>query len=401
MRLRGQTAFGRYGLRTAMVAWCAFVMASLLSTSTLLAQAKPPQAKPSPAFAALAAKAQAARDADQLDQAAALYKKALALRPRWAEGWWSLGTSEYDLNSYKEAAEAFRKLVALQPKSGTALVMLGLCEFELGDDDAALNSLTEGRRLGVTSEPQLRTVMIYHEGILLQRKGRFEASEEILGQLCRQTSYPPEIDLPVGAIALRVRDRQLPAEGTVEYQVMQQTGKATCLGIQRKYEEGSQQFEALLTSHPTYPNLHYAYGKLLLDANDTDGAVKQFQAEIQNNPNDANSRLRIAAAKYHIDSAGGLPYAEEAVKLDTVQPLGHYLLGLLLLDTDDYLRAIPELEIAQKAFPDQPKVYFALASAYSRAGRKEDATRARQTFVRLNQEQDSQPRAADGSSVPP
>jgi predicted Zn-dependent protease len=249
---------------------------------------------------------------------------------------------------------------------------------------------------------------MYHEGILLQRKGRFEASQDILGQLCRQTPYPPEIDLAAGAIALRVRDRQLPAEGTVEHRVMQQTGRATCLGIQRKYEEGSQQFEALLASDPKYPNLHYAYGKLLLDANDTDGAVKQFEAEIQNNPRDANSRLRIASAKYRIDSAGGLPYAEEAVKLEPTLPLGHYLLGLLLLDTDDYPRAIPELEIAQKAFPDQPKVYFALASAYSRAGRKEDAARVRQKSVELNKQLESQstaadsgPPEADGPAVPP
>jgi Flp pilus assembly protein TadD len=60
----------------------------------------------------------------------------------------------------------------------------------------------------------------------------------------------------------------------------------------------------------------------------------------------------------------------------------------LLLDTDDYTRAIPELEIAQRAFPNQPKVYFALASAYSRAGRKEDAARARQKVVELNKAQD-------------
>jgi len=364
--------------------------------------------KAGPSFADLAAKANAARDADRLDEAAALYSRALAIKPGWAEGWWSLGTVEYDRDSYAEAAKAFGKLIALKPESGAAHVMLGLCQFELGDDDAALNSLAEGRRLGTTSEPQLRSVVMYHEGILLQRKGRFESAEEILGQLCRQTPYPAEIDLAVGAVALRVRGRQLPAESTVEHQVMQQTGKATCLGIQRKYEEGGKQFEILLAEYPQYPNLHFAYGKLLLDARDIDGAIRQFQAEIQNNPNDANSRLRIASAKYRIDSAGGLPYAEEAVKLEPAQPLGHYLLGLLLLDTDSYLSAIPELEIAQKAYPDQPKVYFALASAYSRAGRKEDAARARQKFVELNKEQESHPQTGDlslpgaaGPAVPP
>lgn len=355
-------------------------------------------AKAAPSFAELAAKANAAREADRLDEAASLYRKALALKPSWPEGWWSLGTLEYDRGAYKDAATAFRKLVALQPKSGTARVMLGLCEFELGEDDEALTSLSEGRQLGTSSESELRPVVLYHEGVLLQRKGRFESAEDLLGQLCLQPPYSPEVALAIGAVSLRVRDRQLPAEGTSDHTVMLQTGNATCLGIQRKYEDGSRAFEALLASHPTYPNLHYAYGKLLLDANDTDGAVKQFQAEIQNHPNDANAWLRIASAKYRIDSTGGLPYAEQAVKLEPNLPLAHYLLGLLLLDTDNYTQAISELEIAQKAFAEQPKVYFALASAYARAGRQDDATRAREKAQQLKQAQESESKFANSAA---
>ena len=357
--------------------------------------------RPRPALPTLSAKADEARDADRLDEAVTLYRRALAMRPTWAEGWWSLGTIEYDRNAYREASQAFEKLVALQPKSGTARVMLGLCQFELGMEDTALESLREGRRLGVPTDPQFREVMLYHEGVLLQRKGRFEAAQEILGQMCRQTPYPSEVNLAMGAVALRVRDRQLPAAGTANCQVMQKSGEATCLAAQKKYDEGRQQFEVLLAGNPQYPNLHYAYGKFLLDANDNDAAVAQFQAEINSNPNDAISRLRIASAKYRIDSAAGLPYAEEAVKLDPSLPLGHYLLGLLLLDTDDYLHAIPELEMAQKSFQDQPKIYFALASAYSRAGRHDDAARARETFVRLNKEQESKPEAADSGIFSP
>lgn len=352
-------------------------------------------------FAALSAQADAARDADRLEEAAILYRKALAIKPGWAEGWWSLGTIDYDRNAYREAAQSFEKLLALQPKSGTARAMLGLCQFELGMEDAALASLQQARQAGVAANPQLRHVMLYHEGILLQRKSRFEAAEEALGQLCRQTPYAPEVNLAMGAVALQVSDRKLPVAGTTEYQVMDTSGEATCLGAQRKYDEARRQFDALVASHPQYPNLHYAYGKLLLNASDNDAAVAQFEAEIRNNPNDVVSRLRIASAKYRIDSAAGLPYAEQAVKLDPSLPLGHYLLGLLLLDTDDYLPAIPELEIAQKAFKDQPKVYFALASAYSRAGRHDDAARARETFMRLKKEQESKPGTADSSHVAP
>jgi predicted Zn-dependent protease len=49
-------------------------------------------------------------------------------------------------------------------------------------------------------------------------------------------------------------------------------------------------------------------------------------------------------------------------------------------------RAIPELEGAEKVFHRDPRVYFALGSAYSRVGRKQDAARARATFERLSKE---------------
>jgi len=127
----------------------------------------------------------------------------------------------------------------------------------------------------------------------------------------------------------------------------------------------------------------------LEDARDLPAALSEYQEEIKNNPNDVFSRLRIAAANYKVNSAAGLPYAEEAVKLAPGQPFGHYLLGLLLLDTDKYQEAIPELEVAKKAFPDDAKIYFALGSAYARAGRREDAARARAKFTELNQKSEA------------
>src|SRR3984957_21173239 len=108
---------------------------ALLGVSPGLAQSKPDSAA---RFASISAKADAARDAERLDQAIPLYKAALAMRPAWKDGWWSLGTILYDQNSYPDAAHAFRRLLAYDPKNGTAHLMLGLCEYQLNLDDSAL-----------------------------------------------------------------------------------------------------------------------------------------------------------------------------------------------------------------------------------------------------------------------
>ena len=369
---------------------CFVLIVALLASAPLYAQSK----SSSPSFATLSAQANAARDADRLDEAQALYKKALSLRPYWAEGWWSLGTIEYDTNAYASAAHSFQKLLVLQPKNGMAHAMLGLCQFELGLDASALQHLETATSLGISPDPELRRVLLYHEAVLLQRSAKFERAQTLLQQICLEGTTSSEVNDALGMTLLRLTDTSPPAAGTADRQIVSAIGQAGCLVGQKKYDEAKAQVASLTAQYPQFPNIHYASGLLLLDTGDTAAAITQFQDEIHNDPRHVFAQLKIAAADYKVDSQAGISYAEEAIKINPNFPLGHYLLGLLLLDTGDYRRAIPELEIASKAYPKEAKLYFALGSAYAFAGRKQDAARARATFERLNQEQQEEPKSA-------
>ncbi len=94
--------------------------------------------KTAPSFEALSREAVSARDANRLDEAMALYKKALQLKPDWDEGWWTYGSIAYDLNKYAECASAFRRLTTLKADDAPAWTMSGLCEYSLKNYDAAL-----------------------------------------------------------------------------------------------------------------------------------------------------------------------------------------------------------------------------------------------------------------------
>jgi tetratricopeptide (TPR) repeat protein len=183
----------------------------------------------------------------------------------------------------------------------------------------------------------------------------------------------------------RLSPKLAPPRGTPGAQIVLKVGHAACLTAQKKFDEARKEYAAVVSAYPAYPNIHYVFGKFLAEADDAPAAVAQFQQEIKNNPADINSRLEIAATQYKLDSAAGIPYAEQAVHLNPRIAFAHYLLGLLYLDTDQYQKAIPQLELAQRSFPKDAKVYFALGSAYARAGRKHDADKARQTFQRLSQ----------------
>jgi tetratricopeptide (TPR) repeat protein len=368
--------------------WRLLIVSSLLACGpimTISTETKATGSSQTESFDSVAKRASAARDADQLDQAVALFKKALGMRPNWAEGWWSLGTLEYDRNNYKQAAVAFRRLLPLAPKDGTAYAMLGLCEYELGEDTAALKHIDQAMQLGISTNPQLREVVLYHHGLLLMRAGKYQAAQTPLGALCQNSVPSPDVVRALGLATFRIPPGEAPPDGSPGAEVVLRAGHAECISVQKKYDEAKQEYSALVAQYPDYPKIHYVYGKFLLEASDVPGAVTEFKQEIKNNPADINSRLEIAAAEYKINSAAGIPYAEEAVKLGPGLAFAHYLLGLLYLDVDEYLKAIPELEAAEKAFPKDAKVYFALGSAYSRAGRKPEAEKARAMFQKLSQ----------------
>jgi predicted Zn-dependent protease len=335
-------------------------------------------------FAELAEEAKKASDENRLEDATSLYRRAVMLRPRWVEGWWSLGTLQYDQNQYSEAARALEKLIALQPENGTAHAMLGLCQFELGKDEPALRNLLAAERLGIVKDEQLRKVSVYHLGVLQLRARKFRDAKETLDQLAKDRVRTKELIAALGQAALLVRPQEAPPEGTAGASVIGRAGEAEALLAAKEFEPAKQKYAELASEFPDYPNLHFAFGRLLLETHETDEAVEEFQRELHRDPRNVNSLLEIAAVRYLVDSQEGLKYAEEAAKLAPAMPFVHYLLGLLYLDTNSFARAISELEIAKRSYLTVPEVYFALGNAYAHAGRKVEAARARATFARLN-----------------
>jgi tetratricopeptide (TPR) repeat protein len=344
-------------------------------------------------FEKLAAQAAQAREANRVDEAISLYREAVRLRPKWDEGWFYLGTLLHERDNHAEAARAFKEAADLNSKVGTAWVMLGLSEFKLGRYNDALKHIQQGRQLGITDNPNLRKVMLYHEGLLLLDKEDFETAQKTLGSLSREGVENEDLIAALGLSVLRVRPSDLPSADPTTQMAVGRAGQAEHHAVQKKFAEARSEYDRLAADFPKLANVQYAYGRYLLTSNDDDQAISAFRREIENSPGHLPARLMIADLKLKLkDAAGGTPYAEEAVKLNPRLPLAHYLLGSLLLETGQAARAIAELETAQRLLPDEPKIYFALGRAYARANRKEDAERARAVFERLNKKEEANER---------
>ena len=380
--IRYTAVFPRHRASFGVWLLCGLILAFCLPAPGQQRQA----AAPPQDFNQIAAQAAAARDADRLDEAIALYRKALNLRPKWDEGWWFLATLLYDRDNYTEAVRAFKEVTNLAPKSGAAWAMLGLCEYQLGRYDDALAHIQQGSRLGLGDNLELIRVMRYHEGVLQLLKGEFETAQQILGTLSYEGIKTEDLVIALGLSILRIP--VLPKQVDVNYrdrELIRRAGWAEHQNAQKNVGDAQREYERLAADFSKAPGVQYAYGRYLLATRNDEAALTAFQREIENSPNHALARLQIAYIKLkNKDVAAGLPFAEAAVKLHPRLPLGHYILGRLLFDTGQNDRAIEELEIARRLVPTEPKVYFALSRAYARANRKAEAEQARDAFARLS-----------------
>jgi len=359
------------------------VSAFLAITHVAIAQ---PQAQSSASFERLRQRAEQASSENRLNDAVRFYSQALALRPTWPDGWWSLGTLDYDQNHYSKAALAFKRLIQLQPKNGTAHAMLGLCQFELGADQVAMKNLLAADHFGIVNDTDLRNVALYHLGVLQLRAKRFGDAYETLHMAAETGVKSKELFTALGQAALLATPLAPASQTDDSASLTERVGEAESLSAQKQFAGAEEIYRALANQSPDFPNLHFAYGRMLLEARKEDEAIKEFRRELQRDPKNVNSMLEIASVEYEQDSKDGLTYAEKAVQLAPALPFAHYMIGMLRLQTGDPTGAIPELEIVRKAFPRQPTIYYSLGNAYARVGRQAEAGRARAEFTRLNAE---------------
>jgi tetratricopeptide (TPR) repeat protein len=347
-----------------------------------------PPAAPQRSFDEVASAASAAREADRVEEAIGLYRQGVALRPQWAEGWWYLATLYYDRNNFAECARGFREAARLQPKAGAPWAMLGLCEFQLGRYDDALGHIRQGHQLGLGDNVELTRVMRYHEGVISILKGDFERGQQTLGTLSYEGLKGEDLIIALGLAVLRIGMR--PGQVDLNYRdrdLIRRAGLAEHFAAQRNVSDAQREYDLLARDYAKVPNVQYAYGRFLLTNRDEEGALAAFQRELENWPKHVLARCQIAYIKLNRkEIEAGLPLAEEAARQAPRLPLAHYLLGRLLLEAGQNGRAAQELEAAAEMVPNEAKIYFALARAYTRLRRKADADRARETFTRLSKQ---------------
>lgn len=324
----------------------------------------------------------AARDAGRTNEAVALYRRGVALQPGWAEGWWNLGTLQYDLNAFVPARDAFAQFVKLQPDGAPGWALRGLCEFELKQYPASLDHLQRAMLLGLEQNPQLAKVTLYHAALLLTKSGHFPNAMKLYSMLASEAADDRDRIVGIGLAGLRLAmfPQEVPAEREA---FVYRVGHAIFADARRQEAEARREFQALIAENPRTPELHNLLAQMLVRG-DPDAAITEWKNELSVSPGHTPAKLQLAFEYLKRgEPAAGLPYAREAVSQEPNSFVAHNALGRVLLALDDMPGGIAELEAAKGLAPDSPDTRFELASAYAKAGRNQDAMRERAEFLRL------------------
>jgi tetratricopeptide (TPR) repeat protein len=371
--MRGGSAMtpGNISRRRQLRRWRAVppVLTLVLLTTLAAAQSNPAS------FDSLTQSAAAAREQGDLPRAIDLYRQAVEINPKWPDGWWFLGSLQYGTNAYAPARDALTQYIDLAGSPGPAIALRGLCEFETGEYAQALQDIQRGLSLGAANQPRNEQILRYHEAMLLTRAGKFEDALRSYAFLAQTTTNP---ELLLGAGLAGLRTPVLPKDAAANRQdLFMAAGSAVFRFMAGGDQNAHQAFQELFQRFPTAANAHFLYGYLLF-ATDPDQGEAEFKHELEIAPsNGAASAMLAWAFLLQSDPAQALPYAQKSATEQPMLTLAQMVLGRALVETGNVPDGLEHLEKALQLEPRNLEVHLALAKAYSKSGRNEDARHER------------------------
>jgi tetratricopeptide (TPR) repeat protein len=237
--------------------------------------------------------------------------------------------------------------------------------------------------------------------------GRSDEALEFLRSLNREFPTDPEVLYlsihTYSDLATRASE-ELAQSAPSSYQARELNAEA--YETQGKWDKAAQEYQKALAQNPDAPGIHFRIGRLLLSkpnppADVVEKARKEFQAELKIDPSNAGAEYvlgELARQDQNWDEA--VQHFTRASKLDPGFGDAFLGLGKALISSRKFPEAIPPLQTAVKLEPNNAGARYNLATAYSRAGRKEDADKEFAIHRQMTQKGGAEQNAAPTGAPP-
>ena len=183
-----------------------------------------------------------------------------------------------------------------------------------------------------------------------------------------------------------IRVRLLPTTDEAELTFQQAEAARETAKDEAGRQKASDLYRKAIQLRPAFPAAHVGLARVLMDLNDTEGALAEIEAA-----------RRYRASYPEASAAEGRIYREAAQTDDAIgsfnraireshgfQPEAHVGLGRIYEDKGQYELAAREYQIAVNQLSDtEPIIYQLLGAAYEKNGKNKEAVLAYENYLRL------------------
>ena len=332
-----------------------------------------------PAETPLAREAQDALNREDWPSAIRDYEKLVKASPNKAEFHAKLGMAYFSSGRPQDAIPSFRAALKLDPTATGARDFLAASLAQSGQCQEAVPQLK--KRIARVTDKNLKRSMEVGGLRCAMSLGQMDQALDFIKSLNRDFPRDPEVlyltvhvfsDLSIQA------SQALLVSAPSSYQVHLLNAEA--LETQGKWEDAARKYRVVLERNPHLPGMHYRLGRLLLSepkkTPPVEEAKHEFEEELKLSPGNAGAHYVLGElARQAQQWPQAIEHFSAAATLDAGFADAFIGLGRSLIAAGRAPEAIAPLEMSVKMQPQNPVAHFHLATAYRRAGRREDANR--------------------------
>jgi len=279
-----------------------------------------------------------------------------------------LAVVKFNSGRYEQSQAIVQELVRRGRKDGPTLRLSAWCYHKTNQEEQAINTFREAVELDPTDEKNFLDL-----GALLLEQRKFSPARELAGRTV--AAFPKSAD----ALALL---------GSVEL-------------ARENFTDAVQTYSRSIELDPDNSDAIVGLAKAQAAAGWNDQARETLEKAIQRLPGRATFELQLALLLLN-DAADRDPLRQaraerllhSAARHDPNSSEAQYQLGNLALSRGQTRSAIDYLENAARMSSESAKAHFALARAYRRAGRTEDAARETALYERFKKQSNAEPKSS-------
>jgi tetratricopeptide (TPR) repeat protein len=269
------------------------------------------------------------------------YRKAMAMAPAMPALRPNLGLAYFKNGDYRQAIDTFAPLLKAHPDDDRLTLLTGMSYYGLNEYAAATPYLKKSAE----HDPQNLTLLLTLAHTCLFAH-EYPCVLDTFHKIVALNAESAEADMLVGEALDEMKDP---------------------LGAQRE-------FRAAIAANPKEPNAHFGLGYLLWTKGQYPEAAKEFQAELDNDPQHLQAALYLADSDIQLQKPDeATPLLEKFIKLTPSDAMAHRDLGVIYADAGNNQDAVTQFENAIRLAPGDVNAHYRLARLYRTMGRTADA----------------------------